>query len=241
MRSMKKKRLHKNQGHHILPKIDDKAPVIIKAILCASVIVSVLCLWAFLHGRAVFKFDGYVQATDVAGQFGDFIGGAIGTIVSVCLLYYTFSLQRKETAQSSLTDRRQQFQDTFYRFVDHYLKITDSLSYKQSSGKQVLSEKYKEMQAAFDCGNNNESIARKQAMAAYMAFYANDGLYLATLYRTLYSAFREAHRQKADIGEDAAITAIKFLRSQMNDSELCLLRHNSKSMQGRPFLKLINE
>ena len=189
----------------------------------------------------VFRFDGYVLATDVAGQFGDFIGGAIGTIVSVCLLYYTLSLQRKETARSTLTVRRQQFHDTFYRFVDHYLKITDSLSYSQFHGKQVLTEKYKEMQEAFVCDNNIESAVRKQAMVSYMSLYANHGLYLPTLYRTLYSAFREAHKQKPEIGEEVTITAIKFLRSQMNDAELCLLHYNSKSMQGRPFLYLINE
>ena len=242
---MKKDRSHQNHRLHFMHKKEDKTPIAVKVSLSAFAIVLALSLWAFLHGRVVFKFDGYVLATDVAGQFGDFIGGAIGTIVSVCLLYYTFSLQREATSQSSQTARLQQFHDTFYRFVDHYLKITDGLYYTEGNakfrGKQVLSAKYKKMQTDFVCGKNDENDIWKQAMDPYMSLYANDGLNLATLYRTLYSAFREAHRQKADIGEQASITAIKFLRSQMNDAELCLLRYNSKSMQGRPFLELINE
>lgn len=232
-------------GHlRFMRMIEGKTPMLIRVILVASVLITLLFLWAFLHERVIFKYDGYVLATDVVGQFGDFIGGVIGTIVSICLLYYTFSLQRREMERNSLTARIQQFQSTFYRFVDHYLKMTDALAYKVGetgvSGKQVLFTKYKEMQDSFDCGSNIESVVRKRAMVAYMSLYAKDGFYMPALYRTLYSAFHEADKQISVVGEDAAITAIKFLRSQMSDAELCLLRYNYKSMPGRPFRPLIN-
>lgn len=75
-------------GHlRFMRMIEGKTPMLIRVILVASVLITLLFLWAFLHERVIFKYDGYVLATDVVGQFGDFIGGVIGTIVSICLLY----------------------------------------------------------------------------------------------------------------------------------------------------------
>ena len=74
-------------------KINLKSYLTCANIICAlSIIIGIIFTFGFLHGRVLFKWDEYVLNTEVVGHYGDFIGGAIGTLVSIVLLYYTLKL-----------------------------------------------------------------------------------------------------------------------------------------------------
>ena len=70
-------------------------------IICIlSILIGIFFTFSFLHGRVLFKCDEYVLNTEVVGHYGDFIGGAIGTLVSIVLLYYTLNLQRRDSEKN---------------------------------------------------------------------------------------------------------------------------------------------
>lgn len=52
-------------------------------------------------------------ATDIVGQYGDFVGGVVGTILSIVLLYYTFGLQREDSKKNARIYELQQLNDKF--------------------------------------------------------------------------------------------------------------------------------
>ena len=73
-----------------------------------SRIVCFVVALLFFMNQALGLFDGFVK-TEVIGQYGDFVGGVIGTILSVVLLSDTFKSQIKESknnAQVFESDRK---------------------------------------------------------------------------------------------------------------------------------------
>ena len=68
-------------------------------VICAVSVFSGIV--AFVIGILFFIHQNYdcslPLATDVFGQYGDFIGGFIGTLLSVVLLYYTLKSQIEST------------------------------------------------------------------------------------------------------------------------------------------------
>jgi len=77
--------------------VEIKKSVIIwsSIISLAVIILGIVC---FLWGRIFFSFANTIES-EVFGQFGDFVGGIVGTILvflSILLLYYTFLLTKSQ-------------------------------------------------------------------------------------------------------------------------------------------------
>lgn len=83
----------------------------VNTICLLSVLISLGFTIGFLHGREIFCWEKYVLDTEVVGHFGDFIGGAIGTLVSIVLLYHTLKLQRRDSEKNTLVYENQQLRD----------------------------------------------------------------------------------------------------------------------------------
>lgn len=79
-----------------------------------SALLALILFLGFLHKRTLFRFE-YPLDTEAVGQYGDFIGGVVGTIISAVLLYFTFKLQREESESNALVYKKEQLNDTFYR------------------------------------------------------------------------------------------------------------------------------
>lgn len=99
-------------------KINLKSYITCANIICVlSIIISILFTFGFLHGRVLFKWDEYILNTEVVGHCGDFIGGAIGTLVSIVLLYYTLKLQRRDSENNVQVYKQQQLNDLFFHLL----------------------------------------------------------------------------------------------------------------------------
>lgn len=62
---------------------------IINVTCSIAFLLCVILVLLFMHGRILWKWNDYVLNTEIVGHYGDFVGGFIGTFLSVILLYYT--------------------------------------------------------------------------------------------------------------------------------------------------------
>lgn len=220
--------------------------VIINVICCISLLISLGFMVGFLHGRDPFHWSGYILNTEVAGHFGDFIGGLVGTIVSVILLYFTFKLQREDSEDNALVYRIEIMNNNFFHMLDLYKKILDDLSVDivddsiNYKGKEALHYKYEQMRDEFEFKEKN-LLNRKLAVSSFMNFYSLSRDFSPTFFRTLFRIFQVLSDEAKDKAlAPQAVRLVKVMRAQLTDTELALLRYNAMTKLGSDFADLIN-
>ncbi len=209
----------------------------IAIILCVGLALTFLVL--FLTNRS---YDpSWPLATDIVGHYGDFIGGFVGSLLSVVLLYYTFRSQIAESKENAKVYIKQQFNETFFHLLHQYNSIVETFSARVESeepalhGKEALHYYVQQMQAEFDNGEFYEN--RKEAVGCFMNFYAAHEDFAPIYYRTLYRIFDMI--ETIDIDDDEKVKYAKIVRSQLTDSELVLLRYNAMTAYGRNIRKYV--
>lgn len=210
-------------------------------------IAFILCigfLFGFTHGRELWEWDGYILDTDIVGQYGDFIGGFVGTFLSVILLYYTFYQQRKDSSKNSKVYKKQQLNDDFYHLMSLYQYNLTLLSLTMGdddnmilTGKEALHAYLDNMREGFAIDRTN--LLRKSAVLSYMDFYAKNRDFAPIYYRTLYRLC-ETLLDKEDETEYKNIELVKILRAQLSDSEMVMMKYNAQARMGKPFQQYIN-
>lgn len=226
-------------------KINLKSYITCANIICVlSIIISILFTFGFLHGKVLFKWDEYILNTEVVGHYGDFIGGAIGTLVSIVLLYYTLKLQRRDSENNVQVYKQQQLNDLFFHLLKQYDDILKSLKTKTADnkklqGREALHFQLKEMYEWFDV-KENDSQNRKHAVSSFLNFYSLSRDFSPIYFRTLFRVFKLLETSDRCLRVHS-IQLMKILRAQLSDSELALLRYNGMSRQGAKFVPLINK
>lgn len=218
---------------------------IIKVICRVSLLISIAFLFGFLHGRTPFHWSGYVLDTEVAGHYGDFVGGLIGTFVSAILLYYTFKLQREDSEENSQVYRIEILNNIFFHMVDLYKKILDDQTVEldeiRYTGKEALHYKYEQMLEEFEY-SNDDNLNRKLAVSSFMNFYSLSRDFSPVYFRTLFRTFQILSKETEDENIiEHAIQLMKVLRAQLTDTELVMLRYNTMTKLGSDFADLINK
>ena len=215
---------------------------IIKAICIIALIICIVIAVGFAHGRNCWHWDGYILSTDIMGHYGDFVGGFIGSLLSIILLYYTLLQQRRDSSRNTIVYEKQQINDDFYHLMSLYQNIINSQSIKIDSetdykGKEVLHAYLDIMRENYD--TDTKMPRRKSALIHYMDFYAYNSDFAPIYYRTLYRLCESVVDKEADTNFKN-IELIKILRAQFTDSELVLMRYNAQTRMGKPFQKYIN-
>lgn len=220
---------------------EEKKNKVIKWALIISAILSAGMLYLFIFHERNVAIDEAV-ATDIVGQYGDFVGGVVGTILSIVLLYYTFGLQREDSKKNARIYELQQLNDKFFKLMEIYNEQLKHLVYKDDdetySGKEALHRYLQDIQAGFE-----ETISynqrRKRAVEAYFEFYANNRDFAPLYFRTLYRLLEEIYGSGSNVYEEK-IKYIKIIRSQFSDSELVFIRYNAMTPMGTNFAPYIN-
>lgn len=180
-------------------------------------------------------------ATDIIGQYGDFIGGVIGTLLSVALLYYTLNQQRNDSYKNARVYKKQQLNDDFYHMMDLYNNIIGDLQIPDETqpfkGKEAINACVESIREGFDVSIN--MAKRKLAIMAYMDFYAKYRYFAPIYFRTLYRLCEILHDKEIET-DYKNIEYIKILRAQLSDSEMVLLRYNALTPMGKNFRYYIN-
>lgn len=214
----------------------------IRIVGIVSFLISICMLYLFICHKKTAGWD-YALATDEVGQYGDFVGGFIGTILSIVLLYFTLTLQREDSANNSKIYQNQQLNDEFFHLLEVYNRILQSFSIDDEEnhyiGKIALHKNVEDLYDGFDA-KTPISIRRKFAVFAYQDFYMREHDFAPVYFRTLYRICEIIDGNK-NCDMEKKLEYMKILRAQLTDSELILLRYNAMTPLGHNFVQYINK
>ena len=220
-----------------------------KFLLYTLIGISGLFTVLFLYKRSYCNLS-YPVDSEVIGQYGDFIGGAIGTFVTLLLLWVTFKLQRKTfEKQEGVSGKNiemlaiQQLNDKFFKLYDVYKDTLDSLSVnvgeEKLRGKMALSHMYNELRERFDVPHVF-GVRRKEAALGYIDFYASNKNFMPIFFRIIYHMFEEIN-QSNDVPLENRMKYVRLLRSQFTETEVLLMRYNAMTSMGVNSIRYINQ
>ena len=197
------------------------------------------------------------------GTYGDFIGGFIGTLVtlySVYLLVKTLGNQIEvnsnivRTNNNIVTTNKATLKTAQYQAHQTDLTLFDSKSnaylkaYQDAVngyvgdncfGKECLEELVHSFR---NSGFNNEVtyIHRTEAaVKAFESFYAENRTLLSTHMRTLY-LLMQLIADKGNIDEEDRVAYAKCIRGQLSEAEMFVLRYNCYTEYGKNMQKYVN-
>lgn len=224
-------------------------------ILCVAVILLLCCLGVF-SWKQYFAIDSPVDH-DIWGACGDFIGGVMGTllsILSIVLVVRTFRYQQTVTEDNKKQLETQRFNDLFFELLGHYHRIvnnmTEVLSFHREEDdkitdeettyqdKEVFDVKKRELQETF-VESNSFRLNDRHALNLYMEYYVKNSSKLSPYFRVLYRMYNLI--DKAKISEDDKKNYIKILRCQFSESELFFIRYNAMSYYGQKSVRYLNK
>lgn len=214
---------------------------VIKAVGAISFILSLIMLYLFIWYKKEAGTE-YSVATDQVGQYGDFVGGVIGTILSIILLYSTLSLQREDSSKNSKVYINQQLNDEFFHLIEVYNDILKGFEVEGNNqfyiGKKAIHESLEDMYEGYD-SQQPSFRQRKLAVLAYQDFYNRERDFAPTYFRTLYRICQVIDESNCE--EKKKVEYMKILRAQLTDSELVLMRYNAMTPLGHKFIVYINK
>ena len=210
-----------------------------------SRIVCFVVALLFFMNQALGLFDGFVK-TEVIGQYGDFVGGVIGTILSVVLLSDTFKSQIKESKNNAQVFESQQLNELVFHLLDQYNSVVASFTIAKDdvhgirtilNGKEGLHYALVKMQEEF--ARLDMTHSRKVALGLFQSFYDSHEDFAPIYFRTIYRIFDVI--DKAKVNDDVKVKYAKLIRCQFTETELVMLRYNAMWPVGKNMRALINE
>lgn len=221
-------------------------------IVCYGVVIyfAALCVTRFEWGRVIhWKERGHGPDAEVLGNFGDFMAGAVGTLIalfSMYLLFRNLKAQRQATISNSKLTLSQSFNDLFFRLLDLYREIVGQLhcntytlarilsvninqSIKEYTGKECFALwRYGLMEAS--TGKTSRAL-RANARQNYEKLYLEYTNILGSYFRTIYRMLELI--DCANIEEEEKKTYAKIIRAQFSEDELFFLYYNSLTEYGK--------
>lgn len=174
----------------------------------------------------------------VWGQFGDFVGGLIGSLIayiSVRLLNRNLQEQiqanidiRKNNENSRKVFELQQFDKTFTTLVELY----------REQKIQIANLDLKDWDS-YNCEKSNYKDRVEEAKCKFSEFYALNRLTLSSYFRLLYKILQTINDAKID--ECVKVRYSKIFRCLLSENELFLLRYNAMTNYGRKMQVFINK
>lgn len=198
----------------------------------------VFALFLFGWNRDWFM-SGSIIDSELFGQYGDFVGGVLGTVFalfSIILVVWTF---RKQHEISTI----QRFNDLFFELLKIYQEQIEYLNNNKRAANGGLyinffDDEKKQLQNHFVPEKSFERN-RNKILSAYMQFYVKNKNNLAICYRTLYRIYDLI--DKSNMPELSKKNYLKIIRAQLTESELFFLRYNGMTYYGDGFVKYMNK
>lgn len=206
----------------------------------ALIVLLLLCAVAFFWKCPLFCWDCAIDAGRW-GQFGDFIGGTLGTFLtflSIVLLYKTFEAQREANRLTESSNKQiaeedklqvewekgRQFEEKFHTLLALYREAAHA--YKDRNGNPCTIDEFV-TETLTVCKFNNRDKYLKSTNAACRTFFANVRGSLPTInthMRLLYQLL--SLLSESGLDEKSERVYAKSLRGQLSDMELVLIRYN---------------
>lgn len=201
--------------------------------------IGVTC-WFIYRG---IKHDEFINSAwnvslEKSSQFGDFIGGCVGTLFAltgVFLLFETLKLQRLELKESRYIFKLQQFDSLFFNSLNLYNTILSTIcdSSGNNKGRKFFETEMERILADPKINSSGKTKAR------YLEFYSTYEPQVAHYFRTLYQIFNQISNSTID--DVDKIKYAKIIRAQFSLGELFFLYYNGRTVYGTKFRKYIND
>ena len=223
-----------------------------KPLIMVAVALTIIVFFFFISHR-YFSLARPIDGS-AWGEFGDFIGGVIGTIIayiSIRLLVATLNTQAygnnitKEAADLSLYESKlQQLSHDFKMMLDLYHSTLDSFNKEDTQagaakGLDFLRKRKSAITDRFTSPDNSFAARNKEAIKQFSVFYAEyrqvASVYFRVIYRLMELIF------KADIESEDKANFAKMLRCQLSEEELFYIRYNAMTNNGANMRKYLNQ
>lgn len=221
-----------------------------------SLFTIVIALYVFFQWNRQFYISEEIDAA-VWGQYGDFLGGVIGTIIAfisiLCLLkayreqrYSNFQLSesnqqmRKSISSSEKVAEEQIVKGIYDTLVNLYHESLLGYKIDNIEGHEAL-DTLVNSYISNEQFVNNESYKKKskEAMRVFAKFITDHYSSVSTHMRIVYQLLDLI--ANANINRDKRRKYAKILRSQMSEGELVLLRYNCMTARGQKTGRLVFE
>lgn len=208
-------------------------------IIC--LLIGGVSLVLFCIGRTLFNLGGAID-NEVWGQFGDFIGGIVGTLISyisVRLLVRNLREQMKSNQQQAENNSQnakvfelQQFNEMFKLLFNQYQDTISNYRYGSDlTGQKAIAAIAKDIMLHGGTINGGTYQEREsKALSIYDSFYVNYHDVAPVHFRIIYRIFQLI--DEAEISDTQRRDVAKIMRCQLSEEELFLLRYNCKSPYG---------
>lgn len=213
-----------------------------KWLVVLACILSIAGLLFFVSHR-YYSFTKPIDGT-IWGEFGDFIGGVVGTIIayiSIRLLIDTLKAQKDandislESAQESLyVYRVQQFNYNFQMLIQLYRESLNQFKEKEDKdckGQEFLKNQAEKCRASFEPKEADYATRKLYAVKRFNEFYNENrdeaSVYFRIIYRLLELLF-DTKLYRRD-----KLKYAKILRSQFSEAELFFIRYNAMTENGK--------
>lgn len=216
----------------------------------------------FLINRPYFLWSLPVDES-LLGSYGDFIGGFIGTLItlySVYLLVETLNNQvvvnsnivetnnnivetNKATLEATERQIKQSnqnlFDSKFNAYLRAYQESVNSYNEETLIGKAYLDVMVERFRTSGFKNNLTYSKRADAAIKQFQGFYAENRTLLSVHMRTLY-LLMQLIAEKGEIEEQDRVAYAKCIRGQLTESEMFLIRYNSYTEYGYNMQKYVN-
>ena len=206
--------------------------IIISTLAIAVTACMVVYLWRFTGGISTEQ--------EVFGQFGDYLGGVVGTLVSLFSLVYIYKTYRKQVEFSEHEmelSYKQQFEASFFSLLQNHRSILLSLAYDKVKGNDFMNKVSEELQVrlmdreydldsiTYENRFHEEDIVCSIYEQVYNIYGSQLGHYFRNLYHILSYVEHSSVKDKKQY--------IDLVQGQLSNSELFVLFYDGLSRYGK--------
>ena len=206
--------------------------IIISTLAIAVTACMVVYLWRFTGGISTEQ--------EVFGQFGDYLGGVVGTLVSLFSLVYIYKTYRKQVEFSEHEmelSYKQQFEASFFSLLQNHRSILLSLAYDKVKGNDFMNKVSEELQVRLmDREYDLDSITYENRFheedivcSIYEQVYNIYGSQLGNYFRNLYHIL--SYVEHSSVKDKKQY--IDLVQGQLSNSELFVLFYDGLSRYGK--------
>lgn len=190
------------------------------------------------------RADEFAESSGDFGVFGDYVGGTVGTVVgiiSIFLLYETYTSQVRFARKQDAVAKFQQFEATFFNLLEQQQMLREQLrgviGDNEFQGLSYLKRLREDLSDALSCLNyrvdeitvDNKVLLKNVVNQLYLDFFLPNVSHLGHYFRHIYHILKYV--------DDSHIPEVKryvdILQAQLSNDELYLLAINGISNYGR--------
>lgn len=233
----------------------------LKKMFIYSIIFCLVVLILFIWNQWI-TFDlSYPIKHDIFGTYGDFVGGVLGTVISlysVYMLVKTLQNQISTNADIIITNHEtiksnkklitqtelQIFDNRFSMLLELYHKAIDNYGTHEDNGTSKGRACFEKRLNDFRNNGfyNNTEYKRRSigAVSEYQKFYSKYRHDISVHFRMLYLLAKLTAEEKME-DEKYRISYAKCMRGQLSEGEMLLLRYNCYTTYGKLMGQYINQ